>query len=111
TGNAGPYRAQLLPLGLVVSVAHPGLPELRAGAGVELLRVAASSDRGEGSALLAGPLAEVEGRLPLRPFTLVLLARAALHYSNAIETDMYYVLFHLPTVSIGTTVGVEFDLR
>ncbi len=110
TGKAGPYRAQLLPVGLVVSVAHPALPILRAGAGVELLRVAASGDRGEGSALLAGPLAEVEGRLPLRTFTLVLLARAALHHSHGIETDTD-VLFHLPTVSIGTTLGVEFDLR
>lgn len=111
TGKGGPYRTQLLPVGLVVSVAHPALPALRAGAGVELLRVAASGDRGEGSALLAGPLAEVEGRLPLRPFTLVLLARAALHHSQAIETDGGNVLFHLPTVSIGATLGLEFDLR
>jgi len=109
-GDDGPYRAQLLSVALTLSGALPALPALRAGAGVELLRLAVKTSAGaSGSALLVGPLVELEGRLPLGRLTLILLARGTLHRSDGIETDTT-LLFHHPTVTLGVVLGVEFEV-
>jgi hypothetical protein len=105
------YHLELLPLAATAAYEIPGVPSLRAGAGVEALLVTGDRDDRDGPSYWAfGPTARVEYRYAIRSFALLSAVQAALHPAswNAGRDDGPRVA--IPLWTVGVSLGLEFKV-
>jgi hypothetical protein len=104
-------RREVLPLQLSATLGVPGLPGVRAGAGVEAISVSGDTQGLEmPAAWSVGGVARVEYRHRIRSFALLAAVQAAYHRASWIAVGNDNPLFVLPPWTVGASLGLEFRL-
>jgi hypothetical protein len=105
------YKIGVLPLTLAAAVEIPGVPNLRAGGGVEALLIHTERSGQEAPLHWAfGPMARLEHRWAIRTFALISALQAALHPASWNTAGNPESLVTVPAWTVGLAVGLEFKI-